>query len=650
MSGGPPATGHYLFPTRGAAVIWWNNISGAEDGTTIWAEGLYWVAFKGATAVADMLGVLPGGTVRAEHFKANLIPGVTTMHTAINAALTYAGHVELDGTYAISDNIALSNTYLSAVGQRQATILGLAATSIDTPLVTVTRQGGIEKVGIFYEDAALTFTEGKGERVCIALADGDGNVASKGAFIDKVIVGNCGTGIFSETGSFNISVPNLDILGYTFRAWDAPVGTGNRLGQIYIEGFAASDDHADHIADAAINIEPQAGKSNSGTAGDWGQINIHISKVGSALLKIESLTGLTIGALHMESCVLAATATGAIDLHKTNLKIGSWQPLAIGLNDMTNPALLYLRDGKAPGNDAGSASFAESSSVSIGNCSFRALNNPSDIIEGYTPEGLEALSSFLYAKRAPGATGRYDLTFENEPTWVIYPGEDTATERAMTKAFWAGIDPAINLTRIGPQIDNLVLNGGFDNWTSASVSSTGGIEAQGPTNWFAHGVGSATIRMTRVDEPLGSETPYHMRFENLATSGAACYVVQRMGEAGTLSGQTCVLSFEAYAATAGQALEDILCSLANAAGTPTATFARVVLGNNARAAFTTTWKRFEFEFVFPTITSLGAGATYDLTFRISGTAGTRESDIHIRKIGLWRASSARPWRRRFLAA
>lgn len=101
-----------FFSTRATAVTWAATANVAA-GTVIVAAGFAYRRVTGATAISDMSGWLPVGTVSPDHWAENSVPGTTDMTSAIAAALAYlSGGGVLDGggrTYAVSTTIAFAS-------------------------------------------------------------------------------------------------------------------------------------------------------------------------------------------------------------------------------------------------------------------------------------------------------------------------------------------------------------------------------------------------------------------------------------------------------------------------------------------------------------------------------------------------------------
>jgi hypothetical protein len=548
--------------------------------------------------------------------------GVTDDNTAAQLTLTNHSSIELIGNLAISGGISLIGKYIFGCGRQACSIIGLASLAVSTPLVSLAQQSGISSLTLAYTPAAIALTEVEGQRILLNLGSGATN-ASRGTSVTDITFRDSGTAIYSDTTPFNVSLRNLYIQGYSFRGWDAPLGTGNTIeGQFYIEGYATA--FPAHRADCALNIEKATGKENSGTAINITQLNIHLARVNGPLIRADSITNLTIGATHLENSAMYADNMGLVHAIKSSITFLSLNMQSLGFNTV-NPSLFLLGDAGYP--VAAGTSQTDKSTITVQRWTCRGLNNPSAILGTWTPTGVRVLN-FLYARRVAGALGTYNFIFPEPSQWSVYPLDDNADETDMLNGVWRLFDPAVKL-RQSP-LRNWVSNATFENWTATTGTSTGAAAVEIATGWNVIALGAAQLTGERISRVAGNgRETYGIRVNNIGFTGNTCFLQHKIPAVLPLSGQVVTLSFEAFAAVAGQQLEDIIMSLDNGAGTPASTFFRVKFGNNYRLQFDTTLKRYEFTFTLPTYTVLDPAAFWNLLFRLNVGAGTLSGTFSI---------------------
>ena len=97
------------YETRSNFVSAVSNGLSLPDGSIVSADGLFYEASSGATALGDLLGWLPFGDATPNHFGDNLTPGTTDMRPVFQSAFD-AGYslVCLAEEYYLSDEIVIS--------------------------------------------------------------------------------------------------------------------------------------------------------------------------------------------------------------------------------------------------------------------------------------------------------------------------------------------------------------------------------------------------------------------------------------------------------------------------------------------------------------------------------------------------------------
>lgn len=553
----------------------------------------------------------------------------------IAAQLTLTNHrfVELVGDLATSGNLSLIGRYIFGRGRQACSIKGLASMAAATALISLGQQAGIASLTLTYEDTAITLAEVEGERVLLELNSGGTN-ASRGTSVTDITFRDSGTAVYSDATPFNVSVRNIYIQGYSFRGWDAPLGTGNTVeGQFYIEGYGAA--FPAHRADCALNIEKATGKENSGTAINLTQLNIHLARVNGPLIRADSITNLTIGATHIENSAMYADNMGLVHGIKSSITFQSLNMQSLGFNTV-NPSLFLLGDAGYP--VGAGAEETDVSTITVQRWTCRGLNNPAAILGSWSPTGVRSLD-FLYARREPGATGTYHFFMPEPSQWAVYPLDNDPDETDMLNGVWRLFDPAIVLHQSPKR--NWVNNGTFETWAATSGTSTGASAVELAHGWNIIALGTASITGQQITRVAGNgRETFGIRVSNVGTTGDTCSLQHKIPAVLPLAGRTMVLSFEAAAAVAGQEIEDIIMSLNNGAGSPSSSFFRIKFGNNFRLQFDTVVQRYEFTFTLPTYTTLDPAAFWDLRLRLNVTTGTREIALDVFNVAVQEGTSA----------
>jgi hypothetical protein len=438
----------------------------------------------------------------------------------------------------------------------------------------------------------------------------------------------------------------IRVTGCWYSAWDCQFGTGMSLDNFYAEGRAVTDPA--HTSGRAVYMtKPSVNDGTSGTVARIGQFNIHLFRTNQHLIEIDRIAGLSIDAMHTENNMSVGANKKMVKLERASVHVENWQFLHHGFNAGGFGLVELGNSGPIGADGAGASTFGGDSVFSYGVLNCRGMNNPS-VDPAWSPIGVSNATGYKPFHRTAGATGNYKVKM-GEYVYTIYGGQDGTVEKALTRALIGQSDLGIDFVPTVP-VDNFVKNGDFGTWAAASGSSTGGTEVEIATGWYAVATGSATLRATQVAEVYGQDDSHVIRFENLTTSGTACRLIHKVTDVRALVGARCVLSFEGKAATAGRALEDITFTLrVGTGGSGVNLFDRIILGSDARAQFTTDWTRFEFAFdaePASSIVALGPDANFELAFRIAGTGGTRESDVHLRKVQVTKGYTAKPFYRR----
>lgn len=109
--------GEHDFETRAQAVAACADGWRAKNGSVYDIGGHQYIGSTGATAIADMPGLLPHGDVMPDHWAENVTPGTTDMRAAIQAAADYSQCIRFLATiYRISDTITFNQYAPQVIG------------------------------------------------------------------------------------------------------------------------------------------------------------------------------------------------------------------------------------------------------------------------------------------------------------------------------------------------------------------------------------------------------------------------------------------------------------------------------------------------------------------------------------------------------
>jgi hypothetical protein len=608
----------------------------ASDGTVLY------VASAGATAIADMPGWLPFGTVESLHFGGNDNPGTTDMGAAIVAALSYGRKVLIRGTQATSVPIRFNNKRLEGRDPHGDKIVGLSASLAATdPIVSPGRSAHLLNLGIEYD--SLTGSETQDERIGVHVGDDTGGIfqLQRAGRLDNLIVKNCGTCIGDAgNGMFSAEIGAIEIGSHSYAGIDIrrSGGTGNVWGSIYING--------------GDTYTPTYGfNSEQGMLGSIGLLNIEHNAYSGASFRLKDTVSGWIGKLHLEGVDVSADGGTYVELDAASPRIESFGAINTRMSfDNVSVVRLVNTGFWLPGTNGQETTYSR---LSVGTYHTVGLSDPNATLYPSYPSGrrgLEKIAGFQHFKRDVSLTDDlYEVSVDSHQ-WGAYPA------RTLSIPFYKYADSRhsnpngnIRFLRydgrgiVDEPVRNSVENGAFDTWVSTSGTNIT-TATETATGWFVNG-SSAGVDFSQEAEDFGADNSYFMRFSN-NTAGAGTFqlLYHDITEIRPLIDAELVLSFEMRGGSAGRVLEQIFATLfTGGGGSPASVYNQVISGANSNLDATTDWQFYEFTFSgvdSASITTLGTSPYVRLAFQINDAAATRAAQIDLRNVKLERGNRA----------
>lgn len=602
----------YVYASTGAGVIRWKRDTAGTALTT--ADGAKWS---------------PDGEVWAEHFAENVSPGETDMAPAIKAALAYAGSCRLAATtYAVGQTIAADSVELIGEGAhgKRTLIVGLSASlAVSDPILKLGRSSIVKGFALKYD--TLTGSEGSLERVGFD-SRGSTYMLQRGATVDNILIYNVGTAIVDN--GFSVTYGTIEIGSHSYKGIDNIAGgTGSIWLNTYVNGGNSYTPYR------GVDVASRE------AGGFWGQLNLEHQTYSDAAVNIDGAVGVNIGTLHLEGVDLSVADKAYVRLSRSSINIGT---LAFLNTRMSNDGVKLVELGEASYAESGSGAYSRQNRLRIGVLHTQGLAAPSTTTYPDYPltrRGLDKISGFEFFSRPASYTDADYIVDVGIHEWQSYQTQFAADQQYYINAWrqCSNLNGNITLAKLGalgeevaPR-ENWVKNGAFDTWVAASSSSSSITPVETATGFYIRST-TGTISANQVADDIGRDNDYFVRLSNVGTPGTYQWFYQNISDVRRLSGKRVVLSFEARASAAGQRLNQISCSLANAGGTPSSQYVQAAYGPSPLLSMGTKWKPYEFSFVLPAVMALGSSPYFQLLFEINGSSASRESQIDIRNVKL----------------